>query len=435
MKKYPILLLLLSLTLWGQSYLISSIPLPKTYVQNLEPYECDTECLKILVEQEHIFSFLAYAGEHLDDPELEELRLIHVGLFNLGAFLQDNRLRIALLLPYRVIGRYANSTTNAVFAYMLTKNRDYEIRSYQIDDESAESIEAVLKRIAEDGFAYVIAPVTKEGARVIADSHPDLNVYFPTINRADLNVSDPSLYFGGIDYRAQIDLLMHEAASPLVVFYDNSRLGNELHDYTRERYAMEPPKSLGDDASPAASAPNRYYSFPIDKRTSNLEHQLKENGKIANGSFMLNTPIVNSGMIMSQLTLYDANATNILSTQINYDPLLFSITQYQDRKNMLIANSIGESNNVLVEANTLFGNDIVYDWINYTTTVGADLFFHLITHSNREYELPLQENQVQYPVSLVAPSYYRFTLQTPALEDATAVPAEEEAPSEPDANG
>ena len=79
---------------------------------------------------------------------------------------------------------------------------------------------------------------------------------------------------------------------------------------------------------------------------------------------------------MSQLTLYDANATNILSTQINYDPLLFSMTQYKDRKTMIIANSITSQNNVFIETNSLLGNDIVYDWINYTTTIGVDYFMH-----------------------------------------------------------
>ena len=55
---------------------------------------------------------------------------------------------------------------------------------------------------------------------------------------------------------------------------------------------------------------------------------------------------------MSQLTLYDTNATNVLSTQINYDPLVLSMTQYEDRKNMIIANSITQNNNILIETNS-----------------------------------------------------------------------------------
>ena len=421
--------LLIPFVLFAQSYLISSIPLPKTYVMDLDPYDCDETCLAQLAAQERIFSFLAHAPDRLEDPELNEFRLIHVALFTLGAVRQDNRLKIALLLPYRVIGRYANSTTNAVFAYMLTRNRDYAIKTYQIDDEAPETIQTALKQIQDDGFYYVIAPVTKAGAEAIAAYNPDLNVYFPTINKQDLDTTSASLYFGGIDYRAQIDALMGEAVSPLVIFYDSSRLGQELHDYAKTRF-LTPGETNETVLSLFASPPTpmledkKTYSYAIDTRTSNLEQQLKENKKIQNASFVLNTPIVKSGMIMSQLTLYDANATNILSTQINYDPLLFSITQYQDRKAMVIANSIGSSNNVLVESNRLLSNDIVYDWINYATTVGTDLFYHMITRSEREYDLPLDGNQVKYPVSLVSPSYHRFIDYTPSEPAIETVPEE-----------
>ncbi len=111
---------------------------------------------------------------------------------------------------------------------------------------------------------------------------------------------------------------------------------------------------------------------------------------------------------MSQLTLYDTNATNVLSTQINYDPLILSMTQYEDRKNMIIANSITQNNNILIETNSLLGNDIVYDWINYTTTVGVDYFFNLATREDREYDIALAENQMIYPIELLNPSKYRF---------------------------
>lgn len=427
------LTLLLPVLLTAQSYLISSIPLPKTYVQNLDATPCDEECLAEFAAQERLFSFLAHAPNRIEDPELNDIRLIHLSLFNIGAARQDNRLKIALLLPYRVIGRYANSTTNAVFAYMLTKHKDYEIKTYQIDDEAPETLEKALNTIISDGFYYVIAPVTKSGAEAIAAYSPDVNIYFPTINRNDLDSVSSSLFFGGIDYRAQLDLLLHESISPLVIFYDDSRLGRELHDYTKERFlaadplnhyppsenfdeepSMFAPTPRPDTAMPEAPEEKLSYSYAIEKRTSNLEHQIKDNEKIQNGSFVLNTPIIKSGMVMSQLTLYDANVTNILSTQINYDPLLFSMTQYQDRQNMVIANSIGASNKVLIEANDLLSNDIVYDWINYTTTVGCDLFFNMITHAEREYDLPIIDNQVIYPIELVAPSYYRFVKYAPS---------------------
>ncbi len=122
-------------------------------------------------------------------------------------------------------------------------------------------------------------------------------------------------------------------------------------------------------------------------------------------------------MIMSQLTLYDTNATNVLSTQINYDPLILSMTQYEDRKNMIIANSITQNNNILIETNSLLGNDIVYDWINYTTTVGVDYFFSLATREDREYDIALQDNQMIYPIELLSPSRYRFVKHISTIKE------------------
>ena len=84
------------------------------------------------------------------------------------------------------------------------------------------------------------------------------------------------------------------------------------------------------------------------------------------------------------------------------------MTQYGDRKNMIVANSISINKDMITEANALLSNDIVYDWINYSTTVGIDLFFNAITNTPREYPLSLVNNQISYPINLVKPSYARF---------------------------
>lgn len=411
-----LLFLLFPLILLAESFLVSSIPLPKTYVQNLDPYACDEVCLRELIENGQIFTFLAHANERTEDPELNDIRLIFASVLNLGAIRQSNELKIALLLPHRRIGRYSFSTTNAVFAYMLAKNRAFEIKSFQVESEESDELDRALQMIEAEGFYYVIAPVTREGASTIAGLNPELTIYIPTINKKDVDTTSSSLYFGGIDYRAQINALLNEAESPLVIFYDKSHLGQELESFTKEAFLTSDINQTETTAffnsfpekTKTTSVEKEIYSYAIEKSTSNLEHQIKDNKKIQNGSFILNTPIVKSGMIMSQLTLFDTNITNILSTQINYDPLIFSMTQYRDRKGMVIANSIGKNNNILIEANNLLVNDIVYDWINYATTVGADFLFHLITKSEREYDLPMNDNQIEYPIMLSEPSHSRF---------------------------
>ena len=424
-----LIFLLLPIALFAQSFLISNIPLPKTYIQNLDPYDCGEACLQHYLDNDMIFSFLAHSPSRLANSEQDEIRTMSVSILNLGSFLPSDKLRIALLLPYKKIGKYASSTTNASFAYLITKSHPFELRSYKIESENIEDIQDALYKIKNDGFSYVIAPLTKTGADNMAQIDPDINIFFPTINKKDANTSSPYLSYGGIDYRAQSDLLIKEAVSPLVIFYDKSSLGKKLALYEEDKFkykttqffAQEPQleefSAFIEEPQKIRIKEHDVIRYSIARRTTNLERYLDENEKINDGSFFINTPIVKSGMIMSQLTLYDVNVTNILSTQINYDPLILSMTQYTDRKEMVIANSITEDNNILIETNSLIGNDIVYDWINYTTTVGMDYYFNLITGEEREYNIPVSDNQMVYSIELLKPSLSRFVKYESSLEE------------------
>jgi len=398
MKRLFIFTLLLPIMMFAQSSLISNIPIPKTYIQNLDPYPCDERCMQIYLDNGMIFSFLAHADGKLENEQHDEARKMSISILNLGSYIRGDKIRIALLLPYKIIGRYASSTTNASFAYLIAKNHSFELKSYKIESEDINDIKKALEVISKDGFKYVIAPFTQKGADAVSLINPEINIFFPTINKKDVTSSSSYLYYGGIDYRAQSDMLLKEAISPLVIFYDDTTIGNKLSQYEEMAYLS------ANDTQVNKSV----VKFAIPKRTTNLEKQLSKNEDIIEGSFFINTPIVKTGMIMSQLTLYETNATKVLSTQINYDPLILSITQYEDRKNMIIANTITENNSILIETNSLLGNDIVYDWINYTTTVGVDYFYSHATRADREYEIKLQDNQMIYPIELLNPARYRF---------------------------
>jgi len=423
-----LLLLLLPIFMFAQSFMISNIPLPKTYIQNLDPYECDDACLQEYLDNDMIFFFLAHANTKLENKTLDEARVMGVSILNLGAFNPGGELKIALLLPYKKIGKYAASTTNAAFAYMMTKSHAFKLKSYKVESEETQDLQNALAKIHEDGFTYVIAPVTTQGAKNIISIDPELNIYFPTINKEDTNSTSPYLLFGGINYKTQSDMLLKEALSPLVIFSDKSETGQKLALYQEDRFKnlilldKNTTLTIEDEISvyPIATEQvqvrdSEVIKYFISTRTTNLEDYLKENEKILNGSFFINTPIIKSGMIMSQLTLYDTNATNILSTQINYDPLLLSMTQYIDRKDMIVANSITQQNNILIETNSLLGNDIVYDWINYTTTVGIDYFYNEITGEDKEYHISMQERQMLYDIELLRPSLSRFIKYYPQL--------------------
>ncbi len=399
MKK--IFLLLLPFSIFAKSYLLSDIPLPTIYIQNLDPYPCDTFCLREYLKKNMIFSFLAYADTKLENEEQEQMRMMHVSILNLGSTIKTEEIRIAMLLPYKTIGKYTASTTNAVFAYLIAKNRAFTLKSYKIESENIEDIQTGITQLQKDGFSYVIAPLTQKGADNVLALNPALSIYFPTIHKKESTIAPLSFYYGGIDYMAQSDLLLKQAVSPLVIFYDSSPIGAQLSQYEEEHFKQD------------ATRYPRVIKFSIPTRTTNLQSQLKNNTSIHSGSFFMNTPIVKTGMIMSQLTLYSTHPKNILSTQINYDPLLLSMTQYQDRKGMIVANSITEYNSFLTETNELLNNDIAYDWINYTTTVGIDYFYNLITKEAQAYPIKMQNNQMIYNIELLRPSFSRFVKFSP----------------------
>src|SRR3990167_2045586 len=198
MIRLYIFTLLLPIVLFSDNFSISNIPLPISEVQNMDPVQ---------------------------EKLLEKTAPEHLSVSNSKPAATGNKLRIALLLPHNTIGRYAASTANASFAYLVSKNRPFELKSYKIEDESYEEILKTLNKIQADGFSYVIALLTQTGEKIVSKINPQINIYFPTINKKDTQTTSKYLYYGGIDYRAQSDLLLNESVSPLVVFYDKSEIG------------------------------------------------------------------------------------------------------------------------------------------------------------------------------------------------------------------
>lgn len=328
--------------------------------------------------------------------------------------------KVAMIVPDKLIGRYAYSAPTAVFAYFLTRNRPFMLKSFHVSDESPEEMKRVLREIREKAFHYVIAPLTPTGARFIVENEAGLNIFFPTINKNDFSNAGKNIYFGAIDYKAQIDKLIPLASSPLVIMYDKSAQGKKLLKMTRESYLQSNQPFLPTSRRQLSLLEGTRYlsglepktkeviAYGVEKKTANLKHHFEKNKEIQFGSFFLDTPLIKSMRILSQLSLHDTKVTNVLSTQINYDPLILSMTQKRDRENLYIANSISIHNDTLSETNALLNNDIVYDWINYASTIGADYFYHVITHSDRIYQLPMVDNQIIYPVSIVQPYDSRF---------------------------
>lgn len=294
-------------------------------------------------------------------------------------------IKIAVLIPQKTIKKYAITSVNAVMSYLLYQNYSFDLNVFNSGDEKEESIVKALNDIKAGGYHYIIAPVTAEGAVVIANRVTDTMVFIPTLHRSSVSATGSNILFGGIDYEQQMALLSEYANERVGTFEDGSPLSFQLNALVKKNSARV------------------FYEKRVESSKVNFKSMFKGNTSLNSASFYLNTPLVTSSLIASQLRANSIYPHALLSTQINYNPLLLTLTQYEDRDNMFIANSIQRAPATLEEINTLFGHDIVYDWVNYATSIGADLlstqFFK--DPSQKVFKERLVNNQIVYNTTIV----------------------------------
>lgn len=308
----------------------------------------------------------------------------------------SQKIKIALLVSQSVVGRYAQSTYNVTLATLISTSYPFELVRYDINNESEESINAALISIQKDNIDAIMAPLTLNGAKNIIKIDNRLTTFIPTVHKRDIGSTPENYVFGAIDYEAQIEALRPYMNSTLAVFYDDSAVGRNLNN-TTHKIATNAPKGS------KSIAP-----YPIDTAGDNIVKYLAKPGAFSKRSVITHLPIVKTSMLASHLTFSGAKISNLLSTQINFDPTLISLTQYKDRRNMIVANSIIEQAPSIYETNALFNNDLTFDWINYTTSVGTDYLVSHLTNSTRSYTMRLIDSQVIYPVELMIPKEFGF---------------------------
>lgn len=265
--------------------------------------------------------------------------------------------RIAIIYPSQVIGKYANNTVNTVTGYLLFKNEKFEIETYDTVTEDKEAIETAFNTLKEKGYTNIIALFTANGYTSLnAISFDDEKIYLPLINKDYVNYESENYIFGGISYKKQIELLQTQSQTSNNMFYQKSYLGNKLK--TIYENSVDKIKLIKS----------------VDSRNNNYK-RLVDDKRLNESSLMLNTSIIKTSIILSQLRAFETEPSVILSTQLNYNPLIVSLTQPEDRVKFLVANSIDDTDERLVDVISSLDANIVYDWVNYSSLIGVNLFF------------------------------------------------------------
>jgi len=306
--------------------------------------------------------------------------------------INSNRPKIALMVPAKVIKKYASSVADSILSFLIYKNINFDFEVFDSIDETPKNIVNTLNKIRSKGFSIVIAPYTQRGARVIARYEKELLIYIPTVNKKEVPLQSSNILFGGIDYEEQIDKLLTFAGDKIAIFNDRSPLSAKIASFVKD-----------------AAFSDISYENVIRSAKVNLGVYLKNNHKLDNASIFLNMPIVKTSLLASQLSLYDIKYKNLLLTQIAYNPLIFTLTQPKDRERMYIANSIGKSPFVLKDINLLFGSNIDFLWVNYSTMIGVDyILSNYIFNTQKIFDERMVNNQVFYNIEILKPSKSSF---------------------------
>jgi len=310
-----------------------------------------------------------------------------------NSFVPNNT--IAIVYPSVNIGKYALEATNSINTYLLYKGKPFSVETYDMFLQSEKNIIKTFTQIEQRDITKVIAMITTEQLQYL-NSVPNIdkfNIYLPLINKYEVSNIDKlnnlHLTFGGISYEEQFKKLFeYSKGIKLVEFYDNTQIGSFLHGFLKSQ--------------PVA------YTKIVDDNNGRYQYFLKGNRYIDNASIVLNTPIVKSSILLSSVVAQELTPAMILSTQLNYTPLIFSLTQEMDRRKLIVANSIGKIPLELIEYNEILGNSISYNWVNYSATIGAEF----LSENNIDFfeDLKIKDNQVVYPVDLYEASGNSFSL-------------------------
>lgn len=387
MRKILLVFLIIQISLFAKSDKLSDIPPAYEIYINLEPFKCDDTCLLNLVKDGLLHSFLA-RYERSDNAEvIQAFRTIAGEISNAQVFIPsaNAEFKIAIIIPQDSIKSYAAVVSNSAIAYMIRQNANIDIKFYNIGNESTDSISDALTRAKAENISYLITPFTQVGVAHLNNLLEDsMLAYVPTLHSSTLPNLKANLIFGGIDYKEQIARLLDFSNGKNAAFSDGSLLGSTLNRYSEELSG------------------GLVYQNEIGNQTD-LKNFVDRNSKINEASIFLNIPILKTSLLSSQLRVYDINATNLLSTQINYTPSIFKLTQPQDRELIYIANSLSAVDSSLDSNNKILGQDINFNWVGYSTSVGMDYIYTAYLNQNAQklFSERIENSQVIYNTKIL----------------------------------
>ena len=277
-------------------------------------------------------------------------------------------LSVCAVINKKKFFKFMPSILNSLNSYLLYKNVDYDLSLYDISEN--------LKEITKNCSDVIVYTLDKNYINSLKE-YNDTNFYIPIFNKEESDTSASNLFFGGIDYKKQIKRLAQYIDDyTAVAINENTNLSKKLFKYENELNLTLIP-----------------YEYP------NINYY-----KLKNRYIFFNTRTAKTAQVLSKITYKDIKTKLQLAPQINYDPLLIGITQPNDVRKLIIANSIINPPLLIEDYNLLIGSDIKYNWLNYASNILLNKIYNLQTGGEdfymNDFKTYIFDNQILYKIKL-----------------------------------
>ena len=275
-----------------------------------------------------------------------------------------NKANIAVIINKDKFFKYIPSLMNALNAYLIQKNIDYNITLYDIDQN--------ISNITSNDIIYVSTNVDKLNEL----KEYNKTFYFPLINKNETNITAKNFYFGAINYKTQINTLSQFIDDKTDIITDKTLTANKLLYYEKNLTFI-----------------NNIYQFP------NIYY------KDLNNSFVFfNTSSGKTAQVLSRITQKEIDTKLLLAPQIDFSPLIISLTQPKDIEKLIIANSIINPPLFINEYANLINSDIKYNYLNYASAVLLNKAYNKQNNLDEfymsDFNIYIFDNQVNYKTKL-----------------------------------
>ena len=109
----------------------------------------------------------------------------------------------------------------------LKQRAEIKVEVFLIGTEEEQKIKETLHKISSQGYKFAIAGFYEEGVKALENYQGDVKIFVPTTHKSTTQIDNENIYFGSIDYDAQIKKLLDKSNGFNAILSDESALLKE----------------------------------------------------------------------------------------------------------------------------------------------------------------------------------------------------------------